>query len=849
MTSASGDSPRTAPPESASGEPTLAAMQESRGVEHPTRVGKYQIESVLGEGGMGVVYLARQTHPVQRTVALKLIKLGLDTRQIVARFDAERQALAMMDHPNVARVFDAGADDLGRPYFVMEYVPGEPITGYCDRHRLPTERRLELFNQACAAVQHAHQKGIIHRDLKPGNLLVYEVDGKPVVKVIDFGLAKAMYQGPAERSLATQAGQLLGTPEYMSPEQAQNADTQVDTRTDVYALGVILYELMTGLLPFDAGSLRSGSDADIQRAIREFDPPRPSARVSHTREAVVRAAGARSTEPQALLRSLRNDLDWVVMKAMEKEPDRRYSSVSELAAEVDRFLRHEPVAAGPPTAGYRLRKFIRRNRITVAAGSAVCTALVIGAAGMSWQAIRATRAERGARQAQKVAEEQRAAAETNAATITAVNEFLSQMLGAVDPAYAQGREVTVREVLAEAARNIEQGLKGQPAVEARLRLTIGRTYRALGKSEEALEHLRRAHELAVGQWGDDSETALLALDHLGAIYSERGEFAKAEPILRKQVELSRKRYGPAGADTLYAMNSLATCLQSQDRFAEAEPIFRAVVDGMRGDPATNQSDLAIIQSNLAFLLAQLERLDEAEPMLRESLEAQEKLLGLEHPATLVTGNNLALVLQKRGKFPESVEVYRALLARSVRVNGPEHPSTWRATANLGNALRLVGNAGEAESLLRAALKGQEKTFGAAAPPTLETSHNLSQVLLTAGRTDEALDLARQSFDVVCRQVDPSSVSSLRVRLRYAVILVSRKQFADAEPIAREAVRLGETVLKPTSPMLAQIRTVLADSLAGQGKHDEASRVRPTTNPVTTRPVDAALGHQTAPDTK
>lgn len=832
MSDESSQSIPTVPPESATGEPTLAAVHGSRGIEHPTKVGKYQIVSILGEGGMGVVYEARQTHPVTRTVALKLIKLGRDTRQIVARFDGERQALAMMDHPNVARVFDAGADDFGRPYFVMEYVPGEPITSYCDRHRLTAARRLELFNQACAAVQHAHQKGIIHRDLKPGNLLVHEVDGKPVVKVIDFGLAKAMHQGAAERSLATEAGQLLGTPEYLSPEQAQNSETRVDTRTDVYALGVILYELITGLLPWDPGSLRTGSEADIQRTIREFDPPRPSARLSHTPQTIARAATARSTEPTALLRSLRNDLDWVVMKAIEKEPERRYSSVSELAGDVDRFLRHEPVSAGPPTAAYRLRKFIRRNRFTVAAASAVCAALVIGAVGMTWQAIRATRAERAARQAQKVAEEQRAAAESNAATITAVNDFLSQMLGAVDPAYAQGREVTVREVLAQAARNIEQGLKGQPAVEARLRLTIGRTYRALGKSEEALPHLRRAHELAAAQWGEDSETALLALDHLGAIHSERGEFAKAEPILRTQVELSRKRHGAAGTDTLYAMNSLATCLQSQDRFAEAEPIFRAVVDGMRRDPAASQSDLAIIQSNLAFLLAQLDQLDEAEPMLRQSLAAQEKQLGQDHPATLVTGNNLALVLQKRGKLAESVEVYRALLARSVRVNGQEHPSTWRATANLGNALRLVGNYAEAESQLRAALKGQEQVFGAAAPPTLETSHNLSQVLLTVGRSDEAIDLARQSFDVMCRQVDPASVSSLRVRLRYAVILISLKQYADAEPIAREALRLGESVLKPTSPMLAQIRAALADSLEGQGKLDEASRVRPTTNPAT-----------------
>ncbi|MHC4102191.1 MAG: serine/threonine-protein kinase, partial [Planctomycetota bacterium] len=325
-------------------------------------IGPYKLLSLLGQGAFGDVYVAEQTGPVRRNVALKIVKLGMDTRQVVARFEAERQALALMEHPHIAKVYEAGSTESGRPYFAMEHVPGVPITEYCDRHRLTVKQRLRLFLQVCDAIQHAHQKGIIHRDVKPSNVLVKMVGDQAVPKVIDFGIAKATGYSLTELTLFTDRGQLIGTPEYMSPEQAEVSASNVDTRADIYSLGVVLYELLTGTLPFEAGALRSGTLQDIQSRIREQQPPRPSTCVKTLAAGSAEAARCRRTTPHALRRRLEGELDWITMKAMEKDRSRRYATVSELAGDVKRRLRHEPVLAGPPSTFYRLKKLVRRNR-------------------------------------------------------------------------------------------------------------------------------------------------------------------------------------------------------------------------------------------------------------------------------------------------------------------------------------------------------------------------------------------------------------------------------------------------------------------------------------------------------
>lgn len=357
----------------------------------PERIGQYRIVRVIGEGGMGTVYLAEQTEPVHRQVALKIIKLGMDTKQVIARFEAERQALAMMDYPSIARVFDAGATEAGRPYFVMEYVPGVPITDYCDREKLDTNERLDLFIQVCEAVQHAHQKGVIHRDLKPGNILVSVKEGKAVPKVIDFGVAKATHRKLIVGTLFTEQGQLIGTPEYMSPEQAEMTGLDVDTRTDIYSLGVLLYELLTGSLPFEPGSLRQAGFDEIRRIIREDDPPRPSTRLSSLGDESSVIAKRRRTDPRSLGRQLHGDLDWIVMRALEKSRTRRYESAHGLAADIRRHFAHQPVVAGPPSASYRMGKFVRRNRAWVGGAAATFVVLLAGVVATSAFALRAER--------------------------------------------------------------------------------------------------------------------------------------------------------------------------------------------------------------------------------------------------------------------------------------------------------------------------------------------------------------------------------------------------------------------------------------------------------------------------
>jgi serine/threonine protein kinase len=423
-----------------------ASRSAMAGAGAETVIGPYRLRERVGVGGMGEVWAAEQEKPFRRKVALKILKAGMDTAEVIARFEAERQALAIMDHPCIATVYDAGSTPSGRPYFAMEFVQGIPITEYCDRHKLDTRERLKLFMQLCDGVQHAHQKAVIHRDLKPSNVLVTEIDNKPVPKIIDFGVAKATSQRLTEKTMFTHLGQLIGTPEYMSPEQAELTGEDIDTRTDVYSLGVILYELLAGALPFDSKELREAGFEGIRRIVRDKEPPKPSTRVTTLGEKSAIAAQSRHTDPGNLSSQLRGDLDWIVMKALAKDRMRRYASAADLAADIERHLNRQPVLAGPPSKAYRMKKFVARHRVGVAAAVVVAFALILGIVGMTVGLFRAIKAERVARE--------------EAETSSRVSQFLEDLFAVSDPGEAQGNTITAREILDTGAEKIDRELKG-----------------------------------------------------------------------------------------------------------------------------------------------------------------------------------------------------------------------------------------------------------------------------------------------------------------------------------------------------------------------------------------------------
>jgi serine/threonine protein kinase/tetratricopeptide (TPR) repeat protein len=682
---------------------TLASSPTS---ESPgTKIGRYKILQGIGEGGFGSVYMAEQEEPVRRKVALKIIKLGMDTKQVIARFEAERQALALMDHPNIAKVLDAGATETGRPYFVMELVKGVRITEYCDQSKLSTRARLELFLLVCQAVQHAHQKGIIHRDIKPNNVLVTVHDTTPVPKVIDFGIAKATSHRLTDKTLFTEFRQFIGTPEYMSPDQAEISGLDVDTRTDIYSLGVLLYELLTGTTPFDAKTLRGAGFDEIKRMIREVEPDRPSTRVATLTASGSGIGALHQAEPAALSKLIRGDLDWIVMKAMEKDRTRRYQSASELANDIERHLNHEPVLAGPPGVAYKFSKFIRRNRVAVIAGSLVGVALLIGLSLATVGFIQATRAtaalkvERdAAERARRSEQDQRRLAVASAEQARQeadesadVNQFLQQMLASVDPSKALGREVSMRYVLDEAARSIDKGaLAKRPEVEATVRMTLGTTYQALGLYAAAENHLRAAEAIRTSELGDEHPDTLRSRSVLAGLLTTQHKYAEAEALARRTAETQRRSLGDEHPDTLASRDRLGVALRRQDKpdkLAEAESIHVKTLEIQRCVLGDRHIDTLRSEVNLGSVYLAQARYDLAEKVLGEVLEVECGALGEEHPEVTRAMNNLALTLERQGKYEEAEKLYRKTWELNRRILGADHPRTQIPMNNLLRVLR------------------------------------------------------------------------------------------------------------------------------------------------------------------
>jgi serine/threonine protein kinase/tetratricopeptide (TPR) repeat protein len=697
-------------------------------------IGPYRLIKPLGQGGMGTVWLAEQEAPVRRTVALKVIKPGMDSAQVIARFEAERQALALMDHPHIARVLDAGTTASGRPFFVMELVQGSPITHYCDENRLSLRERLALFVPVCQAVQHAHQKGIIHRDIKPTNVLVATFDGNPLPKVIDFGVAKAIGQSLTERTLETGLGAIVGTLEYMSPEQADFNAQDVDTRTDVYSLGVLLYELLTGSTPLTKQRIQLEALSEVLRIIREEEPAIPSSRLTDARDTLPSVSAQRSVEPARLTREVRGELDWIVMRGLEKDRARRYETASGLAQDIERFLREEPVEAGPPSVTYKLRKFARRHRRLLLTAAAFALLVLVAATVSIWQAVRATLAERAAVQARDQAVSEKERADEQTAVAETVNDFLNEgLLYTTSPLANADRDLKLRTILDRASTSVETRFAERPLVEARLRLTLGNAYRSLGELSVGERHMVRARDLYAKHEGPEHRDTLWVANNLGLIWLEQNRLDEALKLLEETFETQKRVFGLEHRDTLRTMG------------------------------------------NLAEALKELGHLPRSRALIEQNLELRRRLLGPEHADTLSAVNNLAIVLTSQGELLKAKDLYEQILPIERRVLGAEHPGTLGTMHNLGVILTRQGKNAEASRLFADCLELDRRVLGAEHPETLLTMYNLAYSFETMGRIEEAIQLYEKTLPLQCRVLGESHSNTLNTQNNLAWLL------ATAEP--------------------------------------------------------------------
>ncbi len=730
-------------------------------------IGRYQLLQKLGEGGMGQVWLAEQTAPVRRQVALKLIRAGMYDDSVLQRFQSERQSLAIMDHPSIAKVFDAGATPEGQPYFVMEYVPGQPITGYCDQKKLKIRERLGLFIKVCEGVQHAHQKAIIHRDLKPANILVVEVDGKPTPRIIDFGIAKVTSQQSASETLFTQAGAMMGTPGYMSPEQADPSIPDVDTRTDVYSLGVVLYDLLTGSLPFDPKKWQKQPFHEVLRQLREDDPPRPSTKVSVEKESSTVTAAVRSTEPRQLVSLLRGDLDWITMKALEKDRARRYGTPSELAADIGRYLRNEPVVARPASTAYRVQKYVRRHRVSVA----VAAGLVLLLAGFAvMQAVQVRRITRERDRANRI------------------TDFMTGMFKVSDPSEARGNSVTAREVLDKASKDIDTALVKDPELQAQMMYTMGSVYDGLGLYSRSQSLLERSVEIQRRVLGSKHPDTLRSMRLLGWTLQREGTYAEAEKLQRATLDIQRRVLGPEHAETLQSMNDLAWTLVGEGHFAEAEKLQRVTLDIRRRVLGAEHPDSLASMADLAQSLQSEGRTAEAETLYRKTLEIDRRVLGPSHPQTLTSMNNLAATLEGEGRLAEAEKLYRETLEIDRRVRGREHPDTLITMYNLAMTLNGEGRYAEAEKLCRETLEIDRRVLGPDHPNTLASMTNLAVNLQHEGRYAEAEKLYREALDVEHRVLGREHPETLWTLELLATVLSREGRYNEGEKLFREAIQ-------------------------------------------------------------
>ena len=819
-------------------------------------VGHYKLLQRLGEGGMGVVYIAEQEKPVRRMVALKIIKPGMDSQQVIARFEAERQALAMMDHHNIAKVLDAGTTETGRPYFAMELVKGVPITEYCDKSKLTPRERLEMFIPVCQAIQHAHQKGIIHRDIKPSNVLVTLYDGKPVPKVIDFGIAKATQQKLTERTMFTGIGQILGTIEYMSPEQAEMNQLDIDTRSDVYSLGVMLYELLTGSTPITKDKLRGVGLEEMLRTIRETEPPKPSTRLSDSGEALPTISDVRKTEPTKLSKFVRGDLDWIVMKALEKDRTRRYETANGLATDVQRFLSDEAVEACPPSARYKLRKLARRNKAALVTGVVIAGILFASTIVSSSLAVWAVRAEKlasanavKAQTALKAEEQQRKLAQANEAKATSeaiksneVAAFLKDMLKGVGPSVALGRDTTMlKEILDDTAERMSADLADQPEILAELHATVGSVYADLLQHQESEGQYRESLRLYRQLHGRSHAKVADMLHAIGRSLLDQAEYDRAAEPLKAALDVRRSLFGKGHAEvaaSLHTLGKLDTArwrrnpVDNPIRFQSASRYLRDSISTYQESPGENSLSTALVLLDLADLLARstdfvchstdfaddegekLRRLDEAESILNRVQSLVKSHESSEHRRIEAKAIGLLGRLQEARNKPSRA---LAMARKAVRIQESLPDGRIDLLYQLDqliDRLNLQAKYSEAKNAYQRMMREANELYGPSTAGAAEYTERYASLLFFLGQLNDAVAIQRQVASNAAQQSDKAHASALRSLARYLTSNESRPS-DEALDLLRQAWAIEN----------ADSGTALANALCLAGKIDEAVDVQ------------------------
>jgi tetratricopeptide (TPR) repeat protein len=805
--------------------PAMAVAAKELGAQgaraHPSAIGRFRILRLIGEGGMGSVYEAEQDEP-RRRVAIKMLRPGFATPDRLRRFQQESRALARLQHPGVAQIFESGTADAGagpQPYFAMELVHGLPLREYSDRHGLGVREKLALLSKTCDAVNHAHQRGLIHRDLKPGNILVDEA-GQP--KVLDFGVAR-FTSGEEESTLRTEAGQVVGTLAYMSPEQVLGDPLEVDIRSDVYSLGVILYELLSGRLPYEA---TKSQFAEAIRAIRE-----------------------ESVKPLGSIgREFRGDIETIVSKALEKDKSRRYASAADLGADIQRYLSDEPIAARPPSAGYQFQKFARRHRELMAGLVAVFVVLVTGVAVATTMAVRARQAE---------------------AEVRAVNEFLQQDLLAQAGSRAQAGpntkadpDLKVRTALDRAAARIGRKFASQPLAEASIRWTIGDAYLDLGVYPEAQKHLDRALELrrhllgehhrdtlwimydlamlyrAEGKYpqaealdarvlelrrrylGEEHPETLDSMNSLGLTYRSAGKFAQAEPLFSKVWEIRRRISGEEATTTLFAMNNLGFVYQLQGKYPQAASVLEKVLDIRRRVSGEEHPDTLIAVDNVATVCYRQRDYARAESLWTKNLEVRRQVLGEEHPDTVDTTNNLGAAYRAEGKLDQAEAMFSQALEIKRRVLGEEHPSTLISMINAAVLYRYKGDYPKAEALMTRAVDVQRRVLGEEHPDRLAGMNRLAALYRDEGKYEQAETLFTKTLTLEGRVLGERHPETIDSRSGLGRTQLLENKFAAAESTLRGALRSYEAAL-PDGWERYNCQSMLGASLEGQSKYAEA----------------------------